>query len=266
MKAQTLLGYLICVCGLVALLLVVVTPYMSVRNKDADHAPAKHLENRSSIRFSEKTIRLASAHSGEIASGSVLVKNVGNAVITSAAVKASCTCSDVKLSDTTIKPGTSIKIDFSIDTRGKYGDFAEHLLFTYSENGRDMFDTFSVTVPILAPGKIVAEPSSLQFNKAKVGEVFSRNITLRAKDLPESETVEIIDIAVPDWIAVNLAKQDAGWLLTLSGVFPKQSGRYVEFVRIKSNSERYSEMIIPVIIEYAAIPADDAVVSVETGE
>jgi len=68
----------------------------------------------------------------------------------------------------------------------------------------------------------------------------------------DGESVEILDISAPDWMSANLVEKDTSWKLTLTGIFPNQSGRYVEFVQIKSSSERYSEMVIPVVVEYAA--------------
>jgi len=183
-KTRTFFGYLICVLGL-TLLLFTISSYTFQHGDAFDQQSAEHSANSSGIRFSEKRIQLAAVHSGEAASGSVLVENTGSNIITDVGIKVGCACSDVNLSDTTIQPGASIKIEFSIDTRGKYGDFAENFLFTYSEEGQNLFDVFYVTVPILAPGKLVAEPSSLLFNKATVGETFSRVIELRAKDLPD---------------------------------------------------------------------------------
>jgi len=252
---------MICVLSVLGLVLLFVAfaPYPSESNTTMTQDIAVLPKQRSSIRFSEQTVHLESVDSGDTASGHVVVENIGSKTITDVAVKAGCTCSGIELSNTIILPGESIRIDFSIDTRGKYEDFTDNYLVTYSEDEKNLFDVFYATVPILAPGKLVAEPASLQFNRARVGESFSRVVELRAKDLPENETVEIVQFSTPDWISVNLEKKEAYWELTLTGDFPNQSGRYVEFVRIKSNSERYSEMIIPAIVEYAVVSPEDAV-------
>ena len=110
---------------------------------------------------------------------------------------------------------------------------------------------FHVTVPILAPGKLVANPPRLLFNRARGGEQFSKIVELRVKDLPEGETVDIVGFSTPDWIFMTFVRQDSFWELTLSGILPDKSGRYVGFVQIRSSSQRYSEMIIPIIVEYA---------------
>ena len=251
-KTKILFGCLISVLGL-ALLLVAFMPYQLDGKVTSVQDIAVSPKQRSSIRFSEQTVRLDSVNSGDTASGHVVVENIGSKTITNVAVKAGCTCSGIELSNTIILPGETIRIDFSIDTRGKYEDFTDNYLVTYSEDEKNLFDVFYATVPILAPGKLMANPASLQFNRAKVGESFSRVVELRAKDLPENETVEIVQFSTPDWISVNLEKKEAYWKLTLTGDFPNQSGRYVEFVRIKSNSDRYSEMLIPVIVEYATV-------------
>ena len=245
---------LVCLlCGLgVVLFLAAMLPSQPLRNAPLTQNGATSSENRSSIRFSERTMRLAPVHSGETASGFVLVENTGRKVIADVAVKVGCRCTDVTLSDTNIQSRNSIRVNFSIDTKGKYADFTDNFLFTYFESGQNLYGVFHVTVPILAPGKLIAEPSSLQFNKARGGESFSRNIELRLKDLPENESVDIVDISTPDWMSINHEKQGTLWKLTLTGVLPVQSGRYVEFVQIKSTSERYSEMVIPVIVEYVA--------------
>jgi len=162
-KVRAILGCAVCVFGAI-LLLVVVIPYPSADDAASTQGTAVSPANRTSIRFSEKTVRLVPVHSGEISSGFVLVENTGNNVISDVAIKAGCRCSDVKSSKTEMNPGETIRIDFSIDTRGKYEDSVEHFLFTYSENEENLFDVFYVTVPILAPGQLVAEPSSLQFN------------------------------------------------------------------------------------------------------
>jgi hypothetical protein len=252
-NGKTILACLLCGLGLV-LLIAVNLPYQLVRND----APIRNIvtspESHASIRFSERTKRLESVNSGDVSIGFILVENTGNKVITDVAIKAGCRCSDVTLSQTDMNPGGSIRIDFSIDTRGKYEDFVEHFLFTYSEDEQSLFDVFYVTVPILAPGKLVAEPSSLLFNRARAGEQFSRVVGLRVKDLPEGESVDIVDLVFPDWMSANLGEKDAFWELTITGVLPDKSGRYVEFVQIKSSSQRYSEMIIPIIVEYATVP------------
>ena len=246
------------VLGLV-LLFVAFAPYQSDSNSATMQSVVRPSKKHTSIRFSEKTVRLESVHSGEMSNGFIFVENIGNKEITDVAVKAGCTCSGIELSDTIILPGETIRIDFSIDTRGKYEDFADNFLVTYSEDEKNLFDMFYATVPILAPGKLVAEPASLQFHRAKVGESFSRVVELRVKDLPENETIDIVQFSTPDWISAHFIKKNAHWELALSGVFPNQSGRHVEFVRIKSNSERYSEMIIPVIVEFAVVSPEVAV-------
>ena len=253
-RAKTLWGILIGMLGVVALLVAVVPDKRDgniTATQDVVTFPASH----SSIRFSERTVRLAPVHSGESSSGFVLVENAGSKVITEVAIRAGCWCSDVTLSEIFINPGESIKIYFSIDTRGKYEDFTDNFIVTYSEEGKDLFDVFYATVPILAPGKLVAEPASLQFSRVQAGATFTGNIALRIKDLPENESVDIVDISVPDWISVSLVKQDARWELVLTGVFPNQLGRYVEFVQVKSNSQLYSEMVIPIIVEYGVVSA-----------
>jgi len=248
-KGKSILVCLICGLGFV-LLLAAMFPSPPFRNATSTQDVATSPENRSSIRFSARMMRLEPVNSGETASGFVLVENTGRKVITEVAVRVGCRCTEVKLSDTSINPGDSIEIEFYIDTKGKYEDFVDNFLFTYSENEQNLYDVFHIAVPILAPGKLVAEPSSLQFNKAKVGESFSRNVKLRVKDLPEGESVDIVGISAPDWITVNPVQKGAFWELTMSGVLPDKSGRYVEFIQIKSTSKRYSEMVIPIIVEY----------------
>lgn len=250
-KMRTLLGYLISVLGLTALLFAAVISQLLDRRDDSHFLPRKQPIDRSSIRFSEQRICLEPVCSGVTANGSVLAENIGNKIITNVAIRAGCICTGATLSATVMKPGESIEIKFAIDTKGKYEDFNERILFTYSEGGQNLFDVFSVSIPILTPGKLVAEPSSLQFNKARVGESFSKNIKLSLKDLPENESIKIIDVTLPDWLSADIIKQNADWNLALSGTFPNQSGRFVEFVQIKTNSTEHSEMIIPIIVEYA---------------
>gem|GEM_PF-6777929 len=254
---KKLLGYSICAFGS-ALLLVAVTSHLWVRNDVADHQSAKHSENRLNIRFSEQTVRLEPVNSGDTSSGTIFVENTGNKIITNVTVKAGCWCSDVNLSATAISPGETIRIDFFIDTKGKYEDFTDNFIVTYSEDTKNLFDVFYATVPILASGKLIAEPASLQFSRARADESFIGNITLRVKDLPDNETVDIIDLSVPDWMTADLMRKDTHWELALTGEFPNQSGRYVEFVRIQSSSERYSEMVVPVIVEYATVSSGDS--------
>jgi hypothetical protein len=263
-KTKLIHFFLAVTFGIVSLFLAF-APYTLIEVMDAN-SDSMTTELRSNIRFSEKKVQLEPVHPGETSSGFIFVENTGNKIISNVAIMASCICSNLELSDMTINPSESIKIEFSIDTSGKYGDFDEHFLFTYSENSQNLFDVFYVTVPILAPGKIVAAPSSLQFFNAKVGELFSRDIVLQVKDMPENETVDIVDVVAPDWIFIDFAEKDAGWQLTLSGTYPNQSGRYVEFIRILSSSKRYSETIIPFIIEYALVSTDGVITTVEIDE
>ena len=259
LNIKTLFGCVLCIFGFV-LLFITFALYQPESDTTTTQDIITFPKQRSNIRFREQTSRFDPVNSGETASGFVIVENIGNKTITDVAVRAGCTCSDIKLSETIINPGKYVRIDFSIDTRGKYVDFTDHFIVTYSEDGKNLFDVFYATVPILTPGKLAAEPASLLFNNARVGDSFSRVVKLQVKNLPENESVDIIDIFCPDWISVNLLRQDAYWELTLQGVFPNQSGRYAEFVRIKSNSERYSEMTIPIIVEYATVPVNDVII------
>jgi hypothetical protein len=260
---------LICLlCGIgFVLLLIAFVPYQSdgdaVSTQDAVPTPAKR---QGSIRLSERAMRLKPVNSGETSSGFVIVENTGKKIITDIAIKVGCGCTDVKLSDTNINSGDSIRVDFSIDTKGKYEDFVERFIFTYSENGQNLYDVFDVTIPILAPGKLIAEPSSLQFYRAKVGESFSKNVELQVKDLPENESVDIVDVSTPDWMSASHIKKGTRWSLTLTGILPNQSGRYVEFIHVKSSSQRYSEMIIPIIVEYGTNSGSSPVLAPKIGD
>jgi len=241
---------LICGLGLV-LMFVAFAPYHFTREAVVVQQAEHHSGKRSSVRFNEGEIRLKPVYAGEISHGFVLIENVGSKVVQEVTVLPDCSCSELKLSNTTINPGETIRADFSIDTKGREEDFVTHFIFKYSENDQNLFDTFYVTVPVLTSGRLFAKPSSLIFYRANVDEHFSRDIELKVKDLPENESVDIVDISSPDWISVSLAKQGVSWELTLSGAFPVQSERYVEFVQIKSTSERYPEIVIPIIVEYA---------------
>jgi hypothetical protein len=240
------------------LILVAVVPYQSIP-KAIFIQQAKLPKNHSNIRFSKSTQRLGPVRGGEDAHGYILVENTGNKIIKEVEVLSNCQCSDIRLSKTTINPGEFVRVDFTINTKGRDGDFVLCFVVKYFEEDQGLFDVFYVTVPVLAPGKLIAEPPSLLFNRAKAGETFSRDIELSVRDLPENKSVDILDISAPNWISASLIKKDTDWKLTLSGAFPNQSGRFVEFIQIKLSSEQYSEMVIPVIVEYAAIPADDAV-------
>jgi hypothetical protein len=134
-------------CGLgFVLLLGAILPYQS-RNAIPSQNGVTSTKNHSNIRFSEQRTRLEPVHSGEIASGFILVENTGGKIITDVAIKAGCWCSDVQLSKTEMNPGDSIRIDFSIDTKGKDEDFVDNFLFTYSKNEQNLYDVFQVTVP-----------------------------------------------------------------------------------------------------------------------
>jgi len=250
-KGKHVLICLVFGLGIVLLLVAAMPDRLTSDAVFVQQAAGNLSESHSSVRFSERAMRLEPVNSGEISSGFILVENRGNKIITDVAIRAGCRCSDVTLSQTDINPGDSIRIDFSIDTRGKFEDFVENFLLSYTEDEQSLFDVFHVTVPILAPGKLVANPPRLLFNRARGGEQFSKIVELRVKDLPEGETVDIVGFSTPDWIFMTFVRQDSFWELTLSGILPDKSGRYVGFVQIRSSSQRYSEMIIPIIVEYA---------------
>ena len=147
--AKTFLGILICMLGVVSLIAVIV-PYQAGGDAGSIQEVITHSKEQSSIRFSERTVRLEPVHSGETTSGFILVENTGGKVITDVAIRAGCSCSDVHLSKTDMDYRDSIRVDFSIDTEGKYVDSVEKFLITYSENEQSFYDVFYVIVPIIA--------------------------------------------------------------------------------------------------------------------
>ena len=141
------MGCLVSLAGL-ALLLVAITPYSLPRSTNSIQDVETLPESYSSIRFSEKATRQKPVYAGEISHGSVAVENVGNKVIADVAVMSNCWCSEINLSKTTIGPGESTQVDFSIDTKGRDGDFLNTFVLRYSEDSQSRYGVFYVTVPV----------------------------------------------------------------------------------------------------------------------
>ena len=139
------------VFGLI-LVLVAIIPYWWVHNTDNIRDVAIMLsEAESNLRFSERTVHQNPVQVGETSHGSVSVENIGNKVIEEMAVMSSCSCSEIYLPKTTLNPGESIQINFSIDTKGRGGDVVNTFVVRYSEDGHNRFDVFYVTVPVVLP-------------------------------------------------------------------------------------------------------------------
>jgi hypothetical protein len=134
--------------GVVSIFLAVIPYDFNVRSKN--EFPIMNLVSpKKGICLSEKHVRLTAVCAGETAQGSIKIKNEGKFSISDITILSGCRCSSSNLSSTTINPGESIDIDFSVNTNGKTGDFTNTFIIRYIENGEKMFEVFYVTVPIL---------------------------------------------------------------------------------------------------------------------
>lgn len=140
---------LIFAVGFASIFLAIIPYDFNTKNK-GEFSAINSIPHKTGVCLSEKHIRLSSVCAGEIARGTIKIKNEGKNSISNITILSGCSCSSSNLPKSSINPGESIDVDFSVNTNGKTGDFTNTFVIRYIENGEKMFDVFYVTTPVLS--------------------------------------------------------------------------------------------------------------------
>jgi hypothetical protein len=110
----------------------------------------------------------------------VTVRNTGNDTLRISEVKAQCGCTATMLSNNTLAPHDSTKLNIVFNSAGyQPGKVTKHVYITSNDTGSHGIYTLEFVATVITP--LMVDPSYFSFPSAKVDTVYKKSLTISNK-------------------------------------------------------------------------------------
>jgi hypothetical protein len=128
----------------------------------------------------DKQMDFGDVNAGTKLTHDVTIRNLGNDTLRIADVKAQCGCTATMLSNNTVGPHDSTKLNVVFNSAGyQPGKVTKHVYITSNDSGSHGIYTLEFVATVITP--IMIDPSYFGFNNARLDTVYKKSLTITNK-------------------------------------------------------------------------------------
>lgn len=175
-------------------------------------------------------------------------KNTGDETLIITNINSSCGCTIPRIGKKEYQPGETGVIPVRFNSRGLKGKIAKTVTIVTNDKDNE-YTTLKIkgTVTLKNFARAQIEPKELNFKTVKAGEEYSQSIKIKNTGTAE---LQIIEVAHSPQVSFLFAKDVVapGEEMDVKIIFtPMKAGRFVNFMRIRTNSYQQSFSIVKLI-------------------
>jgi len=213
--------------------------------------PEPQLESGPRLKLTQTEFDLGIVHSGESASCTIPVLNVGDAPLTLSKVRASCSCTVAKLENPVIPPGGQTQLSATFKAGSRSSKVKKSISFSTND---PQAPVGKVSLLANVVGRVIPEPVGLIVRGVHVGEGHAAGLVIRrGYDKTEWTSVRL-ETKSPILIIKEVARTDqdiadSRWPYMVMIDKNAQAGRISGRIEVFINDEPKAATVVPVIGE-----------------
>jgi hypothetical protein len=199
------------------------------------------------IKFKSKNVNFGDVDEDKFANIKFEFENVGNSVLILKKVLTSCGCTTVGEGEKEFKPGAKGVIPVKFNPKGYHGRITK--VVTVHTN-----DPANPTVRLMLSGNIILknysdpefEPKEIDFGEVKIGKTYRKKVKIKNNGTINLDFEEVFHVPVIhlEFSEVSVKPKKEGIVEVVFA--PKKPGKFLKFLRIRTNS--YKKRLIMIKI------------------